>query len=511
MAAKAATRQCRIFQWVEQQDSEFADAIRQLCLEGALSPGGHVAGVTFLYPEDKAYRAEITAKAYSDAADEAVRMVESLIIPDILTSGADFNRSGHPIGNRLGVRLDVEKADAKSVKLAGGVEIKLASDFRPLAGREGKIAVWVVTKGRLPLTGAAYQPPKSRGTRGGARHGGAGDAAAPMLLPLNERQNRAAAVESEFDVQMARDKCASSNPYLAKVASLLNFLRLDHSDLLRVVLPILDYDPVVSYYLLFEPYKTKGAHLISDAILFGPGGWNGAQIWEGNAVDAFEGFLRMAQEGTMDHGAVAAAVDKERQRLLGMNPQSALREARGAYTRLADQNTIGGQGPVLPEGTRAALAGGKKLWQDEFRFIIHEALQSVRQGPYSSASFGSVVRDLRFKYCGDDYENELTLLNPAITAGVAPRTELLLMVRFINSTDFLYTPPPPEAIGDAWGSMAPDDPEVYNRASRARTALRTTTGMVKAGTISDRALAEVRAYYQGHGQLPPEVAALSTK
>src|SRR5579863_7111629 len=67
------TKVCRIWQWIEGHDEQFAGLIRNLCMEGALAPG--FAGVTFLYPEDKAYRDSII-----DAdGDEAVKMVQSLI------------------------------------------------------------------------------------------------------------------------------------------------------------------------------------------------------------------------------------------------------------------------------------------------------------------------------------------------------------------------------------------------------------------------------------------------
>ena len=80
------TKVCRIFQWIEGKDERFASAIRNLCMEGALSPGHSSPGLTFLYPEDAAYRAEICDKAYSDDADSAVTMIKALIIPDASTT-----------------------------------------------------------------------------------------------------------------------------------------------------------------------------------------------------------------------------------------------------------------------------------------------------------------------------------------------------------------------------------------------------------------------------------------
>ena len=108
---KSLARHCRIFQWVEAQDPEFAAAIRDLCLEGTLAPGKKGNGVTFLYPNDPAYRGEIVALAYSDEADKAVRLVESLIVPDALHKASEFQ--ARKVGSRLGVPFTVESVSGE--------------------------------------------------------------------------------------------------------------------------------------------------------------------------------------------------------------------------------------------------------------------------------------------------------------------------------------------------------------------------------------------------------------
>jgi hypothetical protein len=514
------SKHCRIFQWVEAKDADLADAIRALCLEGTLSPSGRSPGVTFLYPKDKAYRDEIIDKAYSDEADEAAKLIESLIIPDALLQGADFQR--RPVGSRLGVKYDVESADRGKVKLASGVELVPADDFHPLARREGDLAVWIISKGRLPLSGESYRAPapERRAKNGGARHGG--DAS------LNNRQLLAANTEGEFDRCMKQDKCRTHNPYLAKVVSLLNFLKAKAGDVLLKVMPVLDYDPVVSFYLLLEPYKTRGDYLIPDSILFGDGAWNGADAY-GNAVEEYKAVFRSmpgqeamsatdSQSGQpvvpyvfRDRASVAAQIDVVRQQFGDLNPRQGPQVVQDVYAILAFQNTIQGMGPVLPDSTKAALAGSKKLWQDELRFTVHEALQTMRQMPYSTDVFASIVRDLREAWPGNSYSDEIRLSNLAdLKTNVGPRPELLLLTKFVNSTDFLYMPVAPEVVGGAWGSMDPTDWQVYNRNAVALGNLQRTTGMIRAAGISPQALQELQIYAQTYGQLPPEVMALST-
>jgi hypothetical protein len=515
-------KQCRIFQWLEAQDPELAGAVRELCLDRLLEPPpGH--GVTFLYPQEKAYRDEIVDATYSADPESAIKLVESLIIPDALPKGADFKK--RPIGSRLGVRYAVESAEAGTVRLAGGVELVPAKNFSPFGRREHEIAVWAIAKGRLPLVGEAYTaPPRAerRGAKGGrAVRGGANGA-------LNNRQLLAGAAETEFDRCMRQDRCRAHNPYLAKVVSFLNYLKARHPDLLLTLMPVLDYDPVVCFYLLFEPYKSVGEYLVPEEVLFGDGAWNGAEAF-GNAVEEYKAiFAAIPREQAptatdpatgqpavpyvfRDHAAIAAQIDLVRRQFGALNPRQGPQMVQDTYAALAAHNTIGGVGPVLPDTTLRALAGSKKLWQDEFRFIIHEALQTMRATPYTTDLFGSIVRDLRYAWPGDNYGRELRLSNVEdIRASVAPRDTLLLLGKFVYSTDFLYLAPPPEAVGEAAGSPTnPTDWEVYNRNAAALANLGQAAGMVRASGLSPQALQELQVYAKIHGQLPPEVMALA--
>ena len=523
------TKQCRIFQWVESQDPDFACAIRDLCLEGALAPGR--AGVTFLYPRDKTYRAEIVEKAYSSDADAAVKLIESLVIPLALIQGSDFTRQS--VGSKLGVKYVVESATPAKVSIAEGVELVPAEGFSPLATRVGQIAVWVVAKGRLPLEGAAYEPPapKREDGRGRARHGGA---------EPSERQLLAARVEDAFGRCMRRDRCVSHHPYLASVVSLLNYMKLKCAETLAMVMPILDYDPIVCFYLLLEPYKTQGVYLIPDSVLFGDNAWNGVEIYSA-AVTEYEAMFRSMQNQSAlaatdpqsgsrvvpyvfrDPAAVAALIDNARQVIGKLNPRTAPTAVQTIYNTLCVQNRIQGLGPVLPDATLAALGDGrelasdrknscsdaKKLWQDELRFTLHEALQEMRQSPSSSDTFATIVRDLRTAWPGNNYRNETRLSNAAdLVLNVSPRTELLLLIKFVNSSDFLYIPVSPEAVGPPRGGMDPTDWEPYNRNAVALRVLRQTTGMVRPAGISPQALQEVLLYAQAHGRLPSDIQVL---
>lgn len=522
---------CRIFQWIEQTDKDLAAAIRDLCMEGALSPGRNTPGVTFLYPT-KEVRKKIVADTYSAEPENAIRVLEGHIVPDAIRTTADFQRA---TGSRLGVRLDVESSDGAGVTLQGGAKLVPAADFVPL--RRDNIAVWVVDSGEVPLSGAEFKvAARGRATRGGKGRGqyrGGAD-------QLTARQALASHVEAAYSACMRADHCRARDPYLISAVSLLNFLRVQHPDQLLKVLPMLDRDPAVTFYLLLEPYKTSGGDYVLDgAILFGPAGWNGAEIYEG-AVSEFESFFELiGQEASpsaedaatgspvvpyafRDTQFVRSAVDEVRMQILGEDGKKANKintpkAVRAVYRVLADKNAVAGAQPVLPDETVRALPGAKKLWQDELRFVLHAALQELRQMPiFEDAVFAEIIQTLRLQRPGNDYATEAALSSAeALQANVAPQSEFLLLLKFINSTDFLYIPVPAEKIGGAWGDVPvvsepsafynPADINVYNAEASKQRLLGwyRASGQDTPRVLDQGSIAAVQHYIARHGALPP--------
>ncbi|GFR90096.1 60 kDa polyprotein, partial [Elysia marginata] len=218
---KKLQKYCRIHQWIVAKDEALAGAIRDLCMEGALS-GGRRSGATFIYPPSSVSK-EIVKKAYSADAEEAIFLLNAHIIPDSVRTAADFKRG---VGSRLGIKLEVESASGSSVTLKGGAKLKVADDFHPL--RKENIAVWEVESGEVPLEGPKFEAPKrGRGECRGEYRGGFGASGAT----LNARQLLASGVEHNYDECMRANRCRTKDPYLAHAVSLLNFLKQNHPSL----------------------------------------------------------------------------------------------------------------------------------------------------------------------------------------------------------------------------------------------------------------------------------------
>jgi hypothetical protein len=508
------TKFCQILSWVEVQDSALADAIKHLCLTGIFHPRSR-PGITFMYPKDKEFREEIVTKAFGEQAEEAVSLIESLVLLDVFRSGAEFGQ--RPVGSARGIKLAVESADVGRVRFAGGLELVPADDFRVLErGAPPRLAVWLIAKGRPPLEGEPYAPPApKRRARGGG---------APQSLGApNDRMHLAAKTASEFDCCMRKDLCRGYNPYLARSVSLLRFLQLQHPDEYKKVLPLIDYNPLLTFYFLVEPAKPE-PRLLPDELLFGDGGWNGACLFEDAREDYLAFFKEFAARGERkgeprvfgDRARVAAQADRVRQEIGEIANIRRVPDAiRAAYAALGARNEIAGLGPVFPASTLAALGAAGLLWQGEMRFTIRSALITLSRGPYSSWDFRRVVDDLHTRWTGRDYTAELTLVHPDLLKhNVAPKVELAILMKFVGSTDFLYTPVAPGEVGPGGGD--PWDPtqwKPYFNANRFALSELQATGadMRRPSGISPKALLELRTYVARHGTLPAPVQALAAQ
>lgn len=526
------TRFCRIFQWVEQQDEDFAAAIRDLCMEGALGAGRRSNGVTLLFP-GKAVRADVVAKAYSDEADEAIDILNAHIIPALVRTPAEFKAAAH--GSRLGLKIYVDSVDGGKVTVRGGAKTKktatlvAAAGFHPLG--KDNLAVYEIKEGALDFDKGSAEDAFVMATHKlgpGAWPRVHGSAEPPGAEPPGAAAARAAfahAVEAEYDSCMQADRCASApDPYLRSVASLLNFLKVAHPAEFRAVCPFVDRDPFVSFYLLLEPYKTAGGDFLLDgSLLFGPGGWNGTDIG-GSAVEDFKSCFDAAP----NLGGLAAArraTDALRtSTLLGEGGSRANKLVTPpavveAYRRLARDNAIHTLSPVYEPASHKLIAGGlKKMWQDMVRFDVSPRIAEIRDGIYDRYAFKDLVHTMQVSFPGNDYEAESTLTNLKTFAScVAPRFEFLALLKFINSTAFMYMAVPESmVVADGWvgenGQQipftaeldTPDNMNIYNMDMAKAGYLSLEQAKRSApGALSAGAVAAVQHYINQNGVLPP--------
>ena len=523
--SKKLQKYCRIFQWVEANDDAFARAIHDLCMEGALSAGRR-SGTTFLFPSAD-LRKEVVKKAYSKEPEEAIRLLEAHILSGVARTANDFR----DLGSKLGIKIELESGAGSKATLKGGAQREVAADFVPL--RKDNIMVWKVVSGAVPLEGPAFEMARrGRGEPLAVKTGG-------CEYSAKDRRQLARTVELAFDHCMQKDRCQTADPYLTHTVSLLNFVKQNHPATLPAVLALVDRDPAVTFYLLVEPYKSAGSdYVLRDEVLFGPSGWNGAEVYQSAVTEYQSYFNALAAQQTFtaedrasgnsvvplafrDSSFVRTAVDNVRMQIIGEDGRKANKIqtpklVREAYAALASGNKIADAQPILPDETLSLVPGAKKLWQDELRFVLHAAMMELRRAPrYEPQQFTEILEVLRFIRPGNDYGAEAQLSNAELLQGnVNAQSDFLLLLKFINSSDFLYVPVSDEKVGGDWRDIPvtedlydPSDLRVYNaEASKHRhlESLR-ARGLDAHRGLSPGAIAAIRQYVATHGSLPPEL------
>lgn len=497
-ARKQVVKYCRIFQWIEDHDADFAAAIRDLCLKKALDPG-EGGSLTLLWPDD-AYLKEITAQAYTDQADDAANKINSLIVDG--WNGASTGNYTTRCGASFAVANNVLTYTNGTIVNATAVQ-----GFAPRAS--AKIAIVAVSGAALEpirpptakdVTGAAQARRRKVKKVAGRRAVRGGD---------ETRKNIAKAVETAYAACVEKDGCRSANPYLGSVVSLLNYLKANNADTLQAVLLMIDYEPVIAFYLLVEPYRANG-HIISDDII---AAWNNVVMYS-DAVAEYKAFFESLAGQTVAGAATTPLAFCGRARLIektdlirqdiGEEIRAVSDGVNNAYVTLTTANQIHGCGPVLPAATLALYSNNQlKLWQDMFRYCTHKKLCDLRAYPFNRRSFAELVEKIStWQSTGALPMGDLK----QASGDIVSRFKLIELWCFVNSYDFLYIPSGSASVGPKMGDGSPKAEEPLNRAAVDAPMLEETTGMKG---LSDSTVAELQAAITANGgTLPPQIQAM---
>ena len=271
MTQRKATKFCSIQNWLIQEDSELYDAITQICATKRINPSKY-GGITFIVP-DKA-----TRKAFIDAAYNDHELALAIFLSHVVSERLVPERFQSPIGSKLGILFNVKSISAKSVKIVGNAGKDIA--ITPIVyGKE--IAIWQAD-GQMPLTGDAYKPHRNDKKA----EGGAADKIKYKTDGLSLRTQIALRVERDFPNSFIKGQ----NIYLAKVISLLCHLQHNHKNIFNAVLPLIDRDPIVTFYILLEPYKRDPPYILPCYILSDNESikWDGSTDVHGVAVTDYK-------------------------------------------------------------------------------------------------------------------------------------------------------------------------------------------------------------------------------
>ena len=444
------TQFCNISHWIEKNDPELADAIKHLCMGNVFQ----LSNLALIYPTDKAIVKKIVDKVYSkNGSDftEAIDIIESMFIPHRATTALDFKTG---VSNRRGrkIEIDVGGTTSTEVKLKNGGTMTLATNFkqapqRKASGnwnpRDRNYAVWML-KGAIPDDGPEFTPSVVK--KGGAQ---------VAHQNASQRKLLAERLEKEFHTGMLAKN--HKNPYTLKMVSLLNYLELRQPDVLTKIHPILDRNSIVSFYLLVEPYKTHAPYLIEDDILFGSEGWQETPLYtEPNSE--FLAFFDTSPDPSATYAnnptSIQGIKTKLGQLLIGKASIVTPKHLLDTYKMFIKENKLGSIANVLPASTIRAISAEQKLWQDEFRFTFHINFYEIAKS-YEGSWFLNMINDIRTLWPGNDYAKEMQFTNAnEHIADLNNQERFRILMKFINSSDFLYTPIPSSLVPSANNSTS---------------------------------------------------------
>jgi hypothetical protein len=583
-AGKSAALHCTIAGYLGDHHGDLAEAIDRLCLGRFLTPGGPVGGVTFLIPTPAVVEQIVKLSAGEDA-DEAMGLVEAHIVPACFKSARDWVERAAEAGNRLGQGFgDAAPAGKEGVKFTagGGHSFEIApTPFKtlraPTGVTVGPVAVWRVVSGTPPKEGEGvpgYRPPARpprggprgdgpggpRGGRAGYGGGGVFGGAGPdeddeaNKASCRWRRDLGDQVFRAYAEAVRTGTTANNVPFLAKVVGLLNHLQQAHPVVYQAVWPLIDPDPMVTFLLLVEPFKTavgpikKGQYfLLSPAMLHGPGGtvadavggaagddggggperpvppipWGGGDpVGGGSLKDAYLAHLKEAPRFVppedaptekaplvlANPGTFRSQVDLVREGIASKRDWAAA--TKSAYKSFLETNTLGGMGPIIPQRLFQHLCADRLLWIDQLRVRVRDLHREVVEAPprardVALAAVAALRWHAEFQMPGNNYAAEQYL--PALDKGLpcGAREALMSWGLLVNSTSLFGFAIPSTMIGEAWDDriVAGAGEGVFNGAYEALIVGGAEGTAPRRGGISGGALTELAHFVAGGGTL----------
>jgi hypothetical protein len=297
--------------------------------------------VSFALPNER-YTQEIV-QMYEMGSDDALNILHSLFLFGTFRSARDFSSKITSMNckefkvRQMGKAIELGCSDNSS---NDSVIIEPTSTV--IGDSKKSIPVWEIKSGRFPLTGIECSLEEKHETKT-EKHSN------------SMRKKLAMTVENKF-IAYAESK-SGCNPYIKYTLSVLNFIIMRHGNMLTDILPRLHTHPVVTFYLLFEPFKTKD-HLLSDELL---SAWGESYIYRTqDLAQEYHDILNYIKGKTEekkfkifsqpeDFFMVVDSVRNTVRKECLKGPSAMVNEIRKSYDLLYKENKLGQLIDVLPQ------------------------------------------------------------------------------------------------------------------------------------------------------------------
>jgi thymidine kinase len=308
-------------------------------------------------------------------------------------------------------------------------------------------------------------------------------------------------IECEYGEALLTKNTNMVDPYLGAIASFLRYLELNHKNVLENIIPLMDINPMISFYIILQPYKTNPPYLVPRECIFDNNGtplvtldsfgfsagktYEAFLSWQPNKNEADKAKVFNAQKNIK--AEVAKLCEQLCAAMSGTNKPSAellVGSVKDLYERLRKENKIGQLSNILPNTNIFGL--DQLLWIDEFRFWANEFLIKLEG---NAKKFTQMVCGIRQTFPGNNFTDELTVhnINTDQCGGSSLVVEFAID-KFLKSKLFMH-----------FG---------YTRDQVTTGGVGYASRMSNVNGISSRTLNELKLYVRSHGKLPPAVTDL---
>lgn len=421
MSKKQTTHYCKILNWIRDTDSDFYGIFKELCLSGKLRTNRFIEGLTFLYPTDKAVRADIIKKTYSSEYEKATNILSSFIIPMALPNPSDFMK--RPIGSILGVPYTVSKVEGNKKVFMHGIEIVPEPSFSQQLKKHSTakpLYVYSITGKvmELPLDVPKdkFIPPRPKPTGGIIKpkiRGGVDGNHDFMFI-----------LQNIYDVPPV-ESITGRSVDINLATSMINYLLINNIDILRNLYPILDKIPIVSLYIFYNTglVPTEITHVRPFDLFIG----DLVSTWNGFFTEEFRNKLYNGIADPQPFDTIA----NSRNELASVN-----------FTRVELIKKINSAYNMITVGT---INPSMRLDIDYMRFMVSQTVSEMYQLS-DKLSIDEKVNRLKIIMMSSPKSWEFYVMNNTSNVSVFASYETINL--FVKSSAFLYSSSPRFIVAD---------------------------------------------------------------
>lgn len=251
----AVSKHCSILNYIRHADNELYELIQDLCIGRMFVPRRGSAGLTFLRPS-KSLLAKIKKEAEGDSPENAISMLQSMILLDHLPSISDFDDKKDDIPNFLRKKLSIKKVGSNDVVLTNDSTIKVDKDFMARADRNN-IAVYLIDGEPVSSEASEFKNTSKKTKKGGAE--------------LFDKSSRSGVFEKILEIMVNNN----TDPAAELIVELLHWTQTETENntensrkkkLAELIKSQTSHDSLASLAIILQPYKTNNTYITDEEL-----------------------------------------------------------------------------------------------------------------------------------------------------------------------------------------------------------------------------------------------------